>query len=748
MLNVVIDARLFSQLGGGGLGPVLSPVLGLAGALSSLGDLTALDGEPVVTPTQLVFSDASGTVTAFGRGFAQDAEGNLSGTLERIVAVKGDRTVLDATLSAGQLVLKQGTQTVTMDGTFPTGLGQVQGFVAAFGGLLDGVADPAVKAQLLAELEPYALTRAVITDDKGAVLGTLTPAATEVLYQAGGYALRLEGRFQQNFATLAEMAIALSGAGTASLGDALGAIHALDSVDLSRLTMTDPQALLLLQTIGDFAPVNGVVVNEVVTLGTAGPDIYVNDLAEALGARVIRARLAEGDDRAQFDGDARVEAVMDGSVPLAAQPQTIIDGGPGRDTLSIFDFEGTAVTLNFGTGVLLGSTAPAIQPAQVYYDVRATGFEVVSAEVYGRFAAIGTAAAERVILVDASDFLFVGDGGFDVLDLSKFEYFARDGEGYDDAVGITRAFFAEHFTIAPNGVGGHTITHKGTGGDGFPRSGTIVDVEAIQFVDSTPALGLVPLRALVPIDAITLTPGPDTFVGTFLDETVNALAGNDSVDGGGGADRIIGGPGNDTLRGGDGADTLNGGDGDDFIWGGDSAADLRDLIYGGDGRDWIDAGHGNDLVYAGNGNDTVDGGFGVDEIQGQGGDDVLTGSAFSDLIFGGDGSDFINGGFGSDRVNGGAGADRFYHIGFAGHGSDWVQDFSSAEGDRLVFGSAGVRSQFQVNFNETAGAGAAGVAEAFVIYRPTGQILWALVDGAAQDSITLQVGTQLFDLLA
>jgi hypothetical protein len=229
---------------------------------------------------------------------------------------------------------------------------------------------------------------------------------------------------------------------------------------------------------------------------------------------------------------------------------------------------------------------------------------------------------------------------------------------------------------------------------------------------------------------------------------VAGTEGPDSLEGGAGNDTLAGLGGNDTLRGMDGSDTLNGGDGDDIVFGGATAADLRDLIYGGAGNDLIDAGHGNDLVFAGDGNDTVDGGFGVDEVVGQGGDDVLTGGAFSDLIFGGDGSDFINGGFGSDRVNGGTGADRFYHLGIADHGSDWVQDFASAEGDRLVFGGAGVRSQFQVNFAQTQGAGAAGVDEAFVIYRPTGQILWALVDGAAQTSIEVQAGSQVFDLLA
>ena len=36
----------------------------------------------------------------------------------------------------------------------------------------------------------------------------------------------------------------------------------------------------------------------------------------------------------------------------------------------------------------------------------------------------------------------------------------------------------------------------------------------------------------------------------------------------------------------------------------------------------------------------------------------------------------------------------------------------------------------------------------FVIYRPTGQILWTLIDGAGQSEINLRIGTDTFDLLA
>ncbi|MCU9840513.1 hypothetical protein OEZ49_22445, partial [Ruegeria sp. WL0004] len=84
---------------------------------------------------------------------------------------------------------------------------------------------------------------------------------------------------------------------------------------------------------------------------------------------------------------------------------------------------------------------------------------------------------------------------------------------------------------------------------------------------------------------------------------------------------------------------------------------------------------------------------------------------------------------------------------------DWVQDYNAAEGDVLLFGNASAtRDQFQVNFAHTENAageraGDDAVQEAFVVYRPTGQILWALVDGEGQSSINLQIGSDVFDLL-
>ena len=235
---------------------------------------------------------------------------------------------------------------------------------------------------------------------------------------------------------------------------------------------------------------------------------------------------------------------------------------------------------------------------------------------------------------------------------------------------------------------------------------------------------------------------------TSGDNTIFGGEGADTIDGGTGNDHLDGGEGGDALYGGGGADTLIGGEGNDRLIGGESKADVRDVIYAGDGDDFVVGGYGNDELRGDEGNDTIEGGFGADTLIGGDGDDVLAGSAWSDEISGGGGDDFVHGGFGNDRVNGGAGGDRFFHVGIMDHGSDWVQDYDASEGDVLVFGNTSATAdQFQVNFTETDNAGEAGVEEAFIIYRPTGQIMWALVDGEAQDEIMLRIAGVEYDLL-
>ncbi|MEX5729334.1 hypothetical protein Ga0609869_002687 [Rhodovulum iodosum] len=231
-------------------------------------------------------------------------------------------------------------------------------------------------------------------------------------------------------------------------------------------------------------------------------------------------------------------------------------------------------------------------------------------------------------------------------------------------------------------------------------------------------------------------------------DELSGSSGADNLHGLAGADRLVGRSGDDFLYGGDGADQINGGAGDDSILGGATAADGNDEIYAGTGADRVLAGHGDDVVFGMDGDDLISGGFGFDALRGQDGDDVISGGAQSDLIFGGDGDDFINGGYGYDRVNGGAGADMFYHQGSLGHGIDWVQDFSDAEGDMLVFDYPYAdRSDIEVRFAETPGAGEDGVAEAFIVHPRFSQVVWVLIDGAELDSIDAVFQGGTYDLL-
>ncbi|MEY8841950.1 calcium-binding protein, partial [Cribrihabitans sp. XS_ASV171] len=238
-------------------------------------------------------------------------------------------------------------------------------------------------------------------------------------------------------------------------------------------------------------------------------------------------------------------------------------------------------------------------------------------------------------------------------------------------------------------------------------------------------------------------------------DLVDAAGGNDTVLGGDGNDiilgmegndRILGEDGNDSLRGGEGLDILNGGDGDDDIMGGA----LSDTILGGDGNDTIAGEDGNDILYGQDGNDVISGGLGTDQIAGQDGDDNLTGGGLSDAIFGNEGDDFLNGGVGFDRLNGGEGSDRFYHAGTESHGTDWIQDFDNSEGDMLVFGGMATADDFVIHSVHTdlpERPGDDEIEEIFVDYQ--GQVIFALVDGAAQDSLMMRLadGTE-FDLLA
>ncbi|NGZ06326.1 MAG: calcium-binding protein [Magnetococcales bacterium] len=190
----------------------------------------------------------------------------------------------------------------------------------------------------------------------------------------------------------------------------------------------------------------------------------------------------------------------------------------------------------------------------------------------------------------------------------------------------------------------------------------------------------------------------------------NVLTGNNqnnTLTGGEGNDILSGADGKDILWGGAGDDTLDGGMGTDRMYG-ESGDDIYIVDNSGD---YISEGSatGTDLVRSsvtwtlmnnlenltltgtfpidGRGNsraNTLRGNNSVNTLHGLAGADRLFGAAGEDTLFGGDGNDKLAGGSGQDMLSGGTGADQFSFT-QPSDGGDIIQDFSSSQGDQLVF---------------------------------------------------------------
>jgi Ca2+-binding RTX toxin-like protein len=389
-----------------------------------------------------------------------------------------------------------------------------------------------------------------------------------------------------------------------------------------------------------------------------------------------------------------------------------LDGGPGSDTASYRGSNAVQVNLGFDT---------------------ARGGDAEGDTLHGIENLTGSPAADR-LAGDSSANTLIGAGDPDTLIGGDDADRLVGGEGADDL----------------DGGKGDDDLDGGPGGDTFFAMG---GSDTLDYADSDAAVDVDLDREQASgghAEGDTIAPTLDGRLGALDFEPAENILGSDHSDtlrGDARENRLKGGDGADTLKGHDGKDELIGGAGNDTIQGGATDADLRDRVFAGAGDDEADGGAGNDELRGDAGNDTLAGGQGADDVIGGADDDVMTGSGFSDLLFGGPGFDFVNGGFGYDRVNGGDGGDRFFHTGTEGHASDWIQDYDAGEGDVLQYGGNASPEDFQVNTTEKQDSGEAGVEEAFVIHRPSGQILWALVDGAGQDSIDLRIDGQTHDLL-
>lgn len=294
----------------------------------------------------------------------------------------------------------------------------------------------------------------------------------------------------------------------------------------------------------------------------------------------------------------------------------------------------------------------------------------------------------------------------------------------------------------------------------------------------------------------------DSLAGDATANWLAGAAGHDTLVGRGGDDSLIGGAGNDVLEGGSGADVVMGGAGEDRasyagatsgvvadlarpdVNSGEALGDvfagiegligsaLDDRLAGEDAANVLLGGAGNDILQGRGGADRLYGGSGLDlasyegaaqgvradlglaaRNSGEAAGDVyveiegLRGSAQADELAGDHRANLLEGGGGSDLLTGGAGADSFV-LRSLGEAGDFVTDYRPAEGDSLEIAVSGVmRSALDVRYQTIAGQGQPGLAEALIVYRPTGQVLFTLADAAGLAEIFVRIGTTSYDLV-
>lgn len=188
-----------------------------------------------------------------------------------------------------------------------------------------------------------------------------------------------------------------------------------------------------------------------------------------------------------------------------------------------------------------------------------------------------------------------------------------------------------------------------------------------------------------------------------------------------------------TMMGSGRADTLSGDASDNRI----DALASSDLVMGLSGNDQLYGSAGNDTLLGGEGMDRIWGGAGRDLLDGGAADDTLEGKASADVIHGGAGNDYLAGGDAADQLWGEAGSDGFVFRS-ADRGTDVVADFSSAEGDFLVYDGGSVsRASFQVEIRAVHGLGDEGVRDMLIHFGAGGPVLWSLQDAGDLSALKL-----------
>ena len=473
------------------------------------------------------------------------------------------------------------------------------------------------------------------------------------------------------------------------------------------------------------------------------------------------------------DGNDTLYGGVGNDVLVGGRGSDLFYGGSGRDGVS-----------HSGARAAVG--ADLTRPNRNFGDARGDRYveieDLGGTNYHDRLG--GNAASNRLSGGDGDDTL-QGYGGADLLyggagfDLASYANAARGvlaslaqplantgdarGDRYSSVEGLQGSAHGDDLrgTSAANllqGLGGND-TLMGAAGQDSLQGGSGADllnggsgIDFANYADATvgvvaslasPAANTGDARGdrYVSIEGLIGSHHADILIGSAAVDWLYGGAGHDLLIGGWGNDRLYGGSGNDVLRGGARADHLEGGSG--FDWADytiDRAGVTVDLA--------------NPAVNTGDAKGdrhvSIEGLRGSpfgDRLYGDARSNGIEGGGGNDWLFGRDGNDRLDGGAGIDRLSGGRGADTFVlrHLSEAG---DVILDYDPAEGDALAITVAGLqRADLAVRVQTVAGQGAASTPEALILHRPSGQVLFTLVDAGRLDDIFLRIGSVSYDLL-
>ncbi|UVF20682.1 M10 family metallopeptidase C-terminal domain-containing protein [Microvirga terrae] len=421
------------------------------------------------------------------------------------------------------------------------------------------------------------------------------------------------------------------------------------------------------------------------------------------------------------NGETFVDGVSQGAMVSRFVLQTIWDGN-GNDTYDLRAFEGSTVDLEPGGFTIFeigsrsriekGNISNAFQYGS---DPRSLIENVLAGEGNDRIS--GNATANMLVGNGGNDELR-GKGGNDGLKGGAGNDWMDGGSGADMMDGGDGWDVASYQSISAS-EGGVVVNLETNKNGGAARGDKLYRIEVVQGTNAN--------DSLTAIDR-----------GNGSGVQLYGEGGDDGLTGKGG-DALFGGAGNDWLDGGPGGDLLDGGAGWDVLSyqsaTGGVVVDLTGNQNGGAAAG--DQVSNIEVLQGSNYADTLTsvdrgGGSGA-QLYGEGGNDTLTGKAGGDYLFGGAGDDLLDSGFGCDVLSGGAGADTFRFSTGPGAGNvDTIQDFSAAEGDRIVlsrsvFASAGYQYLSGAAFKLGA---AATAAEHRIVYNQTTGELFYDADGS------------------